>query len=362
MFLHERAEAPFYPNDLYICSHCRHVQYLVDVISAGQRREVTELTSKSTPMVEHFKSYAIDTVRDLDLHEGDLVLDIGSNDGALLQCYKDLGLQVEGVDASLHAVKAAVDGGIPTSYCEFGSRLSHMLSRTPKLITANRVIANVPDVNDFLGGVRNLMATDTVFIFETGYLPDILEKNLFDTIYHEHIAYDLVWSLQMLMIRNHMQIYKVAHLDIKGGSIRCFVQRFDGGREKDGSVESMIAKERWVERPAFATMETRIKAERYSILDQLKGVTGTIAGFGASIGTITQTYAFELQNKLAYLLDDDPRHQGMFMPGTNWEVKNSTILHGETPPEAVVVFAWRYAKQIMDKHKGYKGKWVVPFS
>ena len=359
-------DAPLFDSTLMECVSCGHVQHRTVV----EPDEVAyhapdELTGDSPGMVAHLERYAADVARFLE--DGDRVVDIGSNDGTFLSLLRARAredgkeIHVLGVEPSLIPVAEAARKGIPSLPRPFGRLEAAYIGPKAKLVTANRVIANIPNLQNFVLSVRDLLTPDGVFVFETGYLPDILSKNLVDTIYHEHIAYDRVSEWAKVLPDFGLELFDVTHNNMKGGSIRCYVQRQGGPWPKvyDGWIDDKVD---------FDAFKARVNAEGQRIHAEIYGLQ-TVAGFGASVGTVTQIFQWGLQNEINYLADDNSRNWGKWVPGTWIKVHKPGFLTSHHrmgdgiphAPQAIVIFAWRYADQIMERHSEYKGKWIVPF-
>jgi len=367
--VHERQET--FPLDVFLCCACGLVQ-LLDVVDPGSIYDDYLYVTKSSPgLVEHFRSYADDVVRRLEISRGSLVVEIGSNDGTLLSCFKALGMRVVGIDPAREIARAATSEGIETIPERFSFDLAARLRRersAADVIIANNVIANIDDLRDLAAAVRELLAPEGVFVFESGYLADLVEKLVFDNIYHEHLCYHSVKPLERFFSRNGLRWFDVQHVGTKGGSIRGFVQHAAGTRTVSASVPSMIARE---DAAGFYRLETyralcdRIDRLRTTLLDVLAGLRlrgRALAGYGASHSVTTLVHHFGIGERLAFLVDDNPRKHNLYSPGHHLPVLASSALV-ERKPDYVVILPWRFADQIVGRNGAFMasgGRFIVP--
>lgn len=364
-------DQPSYPLDLYLCRHCGLAQ-IVDVIDPeilyGDYIYVTE---SSLGLADHFRNYAQSVIGRCGIKSGSLVIDIGSNDGTLLQSFRVLGMKVLGIEPATHIAAEANAKGIRTIdqflTPETASRIASEYG-CAKLITSNNVFANIDDLPSWVKAVERLLASDGVYVFESFYLSDVVKNMVFDFLYHEHLSAFSVKPIKILFERHGLVLIAVEHVATKGGSLRYFVQRPGGPMADDGSVAKFLASEnamRLYEKNtylAFAEKIDRLKTQTRGFLAQAKKNGKSIAGFGASITGTTLIYHFEIGEYLEYLVDDNPAKQGRFSPGLHLPVYPSSALN-ERHPDCIVVLAWRYAEPIMSKHKDYvvKGRqFMIP--
>ncbi len=362
---------PLIPLDLYQCQECGHVQNL-DVVNPDLLfRDYIFYTSSSVGLIKHFYQYAKDVVEKLAIEANSLVVEIGSNDGTLLKNFKDLGLRVQGIDPALEVARHANAAGLPTLPEFFTSVLAKKIGEEQglaKLIVANNVYAHSDHLADMTDGIEQLLAEDGVFVFEASYLLDIIDKFLFDTVYHEHLSYHSIASLQHFFKLHGLHFYDVEKTNSKGGSLRGFVQKIGAARKETPIISEMIKEEqrRGLHQPAiFKDYERKIQAQKEALqlyVEKAIKDKKRIVAYGASTTVITLMYHFELESKLEYLVDDNEKKHGMFSPGAHLEVKPSSILYTDKP-DIVLVLAWQYADPIMTKHQVFLeqgGTFVVP--
>ena len=367
--LHEVQE--IYPIDLFLCLDCGYAG-LNDVVAPESLfDDSAELTSMSLGVIENLGQLAKSTVDRLQPPKDSLVVDIGSNDGTLLKFYKDLGMRVLGVEPATFAADAAVKSGVPTMNAYFSAKSAQSIKDEwgqATIISANRVLANIDDMADLIEGIRILLAPEGTLVFETGYLVDIVDKDLFDTIYHEHLGYDTVKALNGYFQSHGMELTDIERIPLKGGSLRGLAQLAGGPRQISGSVAELIDFEvkLGVDRPPyfkeFTARLERAKNGLGELMSDLEAKGKTVAGYGASVGSTTEIYYFGLGDALSFLVDDDPRNQNLFSPGHHIPVLTSQALY-DRKPDYVLILAWRYTEPIVKKHQKYLdqgGHFIVP--
>ena len=350
-----------YPVDLSLCRDCGYVAltHVVNVDDIYSDR--AETTSMSLGVVEHLRRYARNVLDNIKPESGSLVIDIGSNDGTLLKFFQQSGMKVLGVDPCDYIAEIANEAGVPTLSTYFTAEVAETIKKEygpAKIILANRVFANVDNLSGFIAGVRTLLAHDGDFFFETGYLVDILENLLFDTIYHEHMGYDLVKPLAAFFPNHGMQLVDIERNQIKGGSIRGKVRHAEGPNSMVPKVSDLIAMEESIDLhhpTGYKTFNDSLhkgKHELKELIADIKGKGQTVAGFGASVGSTTEIYYFDLGGDLDFLVDDDPRNQQLFSPGHHIPVYAPQALY-DLKPDYVLILAWRYTDAIIKNHQTY---------
>jgi len=362
---------PTFPLDLYLCRACGHIQ-LLDVVDPNILfGNYVYVTSISASLVEHFREYTDELLRRANAPAGALVIDVGSNDGSLLNFFKQRGMRVLGIDAAREIAKQATESGIETIGAFFTPELARTIKQThgaASIVTANNVFAHADDLGGMAEGIRELLAPDGVFVFEVSYMVDIVEKLLFDTVYHEHLCYHSVKPLQSFLARHGMELIEIERIAMKGGSLRGTAQLAGGPRKVSTSVPEHLALEKRLrfDQPetfrAFAARIDGVKAKVLGELARLKTQGKTVAGFGASATCTTLLYHFDLGDKLGFIADDNTRKHNTFSPGFHLPVLPPQSLY-ERKPDYVVVLAWNYAQPILSKHRKFLeqgGHFIVP--
>ncbi len=365
-------EQPCFPLDVFFCEACFHVQ-LLDVVDPGVLFENYVYVSGTSPaFVKHFDNYATSVIGRFSPATGSLAVDIGSNDGTLLSAFKSRGLDVLGVDPARDIAARATEAGIETIADFFSYALAKKIVKgrgAAAFVTANNVFAHADDLKGIVEGVRGLLAPDGVFVFEVSYLADVVAGTLFDTIYHEHLAYHSVKPLQRFFENNGMRLFSAERVSSHGGSLRGMAGFADSPHDEDGSVADLIALEEDLgldRAETFVDFGHNINAlgvKLKALLARIKAEGKTIAGFGAPAKATTLMYHFGIgAAEIDFIVDDSPLKQGLYSPGTHIPVLPSEALY-ERRPDYVLILAWNFAQPIMDKHSAFLeggGRFIVP--
>ncbi len=310
------APQPAFPLDVWLCEGCGHLQ-LLDVVDPRILYAHYVYVSGTSPVfVRHFEQYAQFVRSCFSPASGSFALDIGSNDGTLLRFFKDAGHRVLGVEPAEEISEASRRAGIPTLTGFFSEALADRIVSEhgqAAVVTANNVIAHIDDLAGVMRGVQRLLAPDGVFVFEVSYLVDVLEKTLFDTIYHEHLDYHSVEPLEPFFHSCGLQLIEALRVDSHGGSLRGVVQLAGGPRKVGASVGALIAAERAIgvrQAETFRTFGARIAkvgSELTALLARLKREGKRIAGFGAPAKATTLLYHLGITPQLVdFIVDDSP--------------------------------------------------------
>lgn len=269
---------PRFPMDLYQCDACGHVQ-LLDVVSPDVLfKDYFYNTSDSPGLVEHFRKYVEALATRFAPQAGELAVDIGSNDGTVLRFWRDRGLRVCGVDPAERIAAEATARGLPTRCAYFNAELGRSLRAeigAARFVTANNVFAHADDLPGILDGVRELLDDRGVFVFEVSYLVDIIERKLFDTVYHEHLCYHSIGPLVKFFHAHGMELFDVERIATKGGSIRVFAQHRGGKRPTAPVVDELLTGERAIaldQGAPFPTLVAALQKNKQELHRQLAAV------------------------------------------------------------------------------------------
>lgn len=358
----------FFPLELSFCDGCGFVQ-LTHVVSPELLfRDYVYVSSTSPVFVEHFRQLAAAIINRFKLQPNSLVADIGSNDGVLLRPFKDNGMKVLGIDPAEKIAALATKSGIETLPVFFTPTVAKDIVKKygkANVITATSVFSHVDDLDGFVNGVGELLADDGVFVIEVYYLYELLEKNLFDTIYHEHLSYFTAATMARLMQRLGMQVFDVEETDTHGGSLRVFAQKAGGSHRVEDSVKKFIAMEaarRLGEAATYVEFAEKIEQNKQKLrqlLQELKSKGKSIVGYGAPAKGNTLLNYFGIgPETLDYIVDDSPWKQGLYTPGTHIPVVGFGELN-KRRPDYILVLAWNFAEAIMRKCSGFTN-FIIP--
>lgn len=370
-YLSTRQPQQRFALSLHLCGGCGNVQ-IEDVVNPDLLfRQYTYSTTSSLGLVEHFRKYAAEIAAHAGLAVGALVADIGSNDGSLLKAFAERGCRVVGIDPAVEIAARATAEGVPTVPEYFTPNVAARIRDQhgpAKLVTANNVFAHSDQLPAMADGVRVLLDRDGMFTFEVSYLLDIVQKMLFDTVYHEHLCYHSVRSLKAFFARHGLQLIDARRISTKGGSLRGTVQLAGGPRPVSPEVARLIEWEtltRLHSTETFRAYTRRIETAKEqfgALLDRCRATGKVVAGYGASPTVTTLIDQFDLADRLDFLVDDNPVKQHTFSPGHHLPVYPSDAIY-EREADVVAVLAWQYAAPITAKHRKLTesgGRFVVP--
>ncbi len=352
--------------DLNRCLKCKFVQ-LSNVIDPKKvYGEYLYVTKTSLGLQNHFYNLGKKLIRQKIVNQNSKILEIGSNDGTLLEFFHKKSSLIIGVDPAAHLFQ---NNNIKNIKGLFSYELSQkILKRYGNFdtIIANNVIANIDNLKDIFKGIDEILSKDGHLIIETFALYGILKNNLIDNIYHEHLSYFSIKTFQKFAKNYDLSLKSVEFLKVKGGSLRLIFQKKK--IIKNRNVEKIINKENIILKNVdkkFKNLQklnfdNKIKINK--IIDKCLSKGLKIFGFGASVGTTTLVYDFELDKKIEYIFDNEKKRFNLYMPGTNIKVLNPNYLK-KINVDYIIIFAWRYAKQILLRNKklfSKKTKFVVP--
>jgi len=361
----EVADEKRYPLDVYFCRNCSLVQ-LLDVVFPEElfHSEYAYFSSASVPLVRHFERYAED-IKKSYLSQGDLVVDIGSNDGVLLQFFSSEH-RVLGIEPSGNVALLAQEKGIETVVDFFTTDLAKQLAVShgkAKVICANNVFAHIDNIAEVIEAVKILLVDNGVYVFEAHYIMDLIEKVEFDTVYHEHLCYYSVKALKYLFDKFDMEIFDVQRVEQHGGSIRVFVCNKSAYSART-AVEELIQLEEKVglhDENVFLKFQTKVEAVRNELIHLVKTFNAEgkrIVGYGAPAkGNTLLNFCGFTANDLEYITDTTPQKIGLLTPGSHIPVVTPDMLK-QAPPDYVLLLAWNYRDFILEKEKDLRTRGV----
>ena len=361
-----------FPLACTFCHACGFVG-LLDIVSPELLfGNYVYVSSTSPTFVAHFEEFAGSVSQRFAFPAGSLILDIGSNDGILLRPFKGRGWRVLGVDPATAIAAQANENGITTIPAFFTPGLAHTVRVTSgkaHVISATSVFPHIDDLDSVIAGVKDLLHDNGVFIIEAYYLPDIVEKRLFDTIYHEHLSYFTVKTLATLLARLGMEMFDAEKTDTHGGSLRAFIQKKNGPHAICAAVAQFIANENRARMGdietfrAFARTIEENKRNLTGLLSDLKRQEKRIAAYGAAAKGNTLLNYFGIgADVISYVVDDSPWKQGLYTPGMKIPVVAAEALES-MPPDYLLILAWNFAEPIMRKCSAFRergGKFIIP--
>jgi novobiocin biosynthesis protein NovU/D-mycarose 3-C-methyltransferase len=355
-------EGERFPLAVTSCRRCELSQLTVVVDPPEMFEYYRYVTGANQPLVKHFQSLAttIAARASLSYRHNPLCVDIGSNDGTLLSFLKEWGARVVGVDPAQNLAAIANSAGIPTYPRFFGKAAAEAVVADhgqATVITACNVFAHCPDIHDVMAGVRHLLAKDGIFIIEAPGLLEMLTQGTFDLIYHEHVSYLSLRPLMKLFDQYGMEIVDVQEVEVHGGSIRVFAKYAGEGNPVNARVYDRADREVILAHSdtylAFADRAARVRSGLVQEIGRYKRVIGHGAPAKA---TVLINYCKLSSNDVAYIVDDAPIKQGMYVPGSDIKIVGAQDDDGDH--DAVIVFPWNMADYIINKRG--KGQYIVP--
>ncbi|MEE2745755.1 MAG: class I SAM-dependent methyltransferase [Pseudomonadota bacterium] len=362
---------PMYPLVVGCCQSCGHVQLINRVNPDTMFEDYLYISSLSTTLVEHLNQLAETVVKKFNLKRGELVVDVGSNDGTLLKAFKKKGQNTIGVDPAKNLISLAEENGIETVNAYFGfdsaRRITEQYGKA-SIITATNVFPHIHDFSEFVKGINLLLSPGGALVIEAHYLNDLITKCAFDTIYHEHVSFWSVSGAKTMFNRHGFEIVDVECLPIHHGQIRVFGKRMEEA-EPSQNVYSILSKEKkdklidLVTLQEFAENVAKIRESIIDTLARLRKENKVVVGYGAPAkGNTLLTYLGIGRSKLPYIADKSPLKQGKFTPGTHIPVVKPEVIFREQP-DYVLILAWNFADEIireLDSYRRQGGKFILP--
>jgi C-methyltransferase C-terminal domain/Putative zinc binding domain/Methyltransferase domain len=363
----------FYPLHVYICDQCYLAQLEEYVAVEDIFAEYAYFSSYSDSWVEHSRRYAVTVAKRFALGPESQVIELASNDGYLLQHFLPLGVPVLGVEPAANIAKAAVAKGIPTLIQFFNTANARKMVNNGSqadLLIGNNVLAQVPDLNDFVGGLKILLKPHGVITMEFPHLLELIRQNQFDTIYHEHFSYFSFLTAERIFARHGIVLFDVEILPTHGGSLRIFGRHAeDATRPVTAAVQSIKAAEcaaGMERRETYATFSEQVKETKRRLLDFLIAARREgkqVVGYGApGKGNTLLNYCGIRTDFLDYTVDRNTYKQGKFLPGTRIPIFAPEKIR-ETRPDYVLVLPWNLKDEIMGQLsyiREWGGSFVVP--
>jgi SAM-dependent methyltransferase len=363
----------FYPLHAHVCGECLLVQ--LEQFETPDRifSEYAYFSSYSDSWLAHAERYAAAMIARFGIGASSRVVEIASNDGYLLQYFKKRGVPVLGVEPAANVARAAEERGIPTRVEFFGAACAARLAAAGQqadLAVANNVLAHVPDLNDFVEGLRILLAPGGVVTCEFPHLLRLFLGNQFDTIYHEHFSYFSLLAAQRVFAAHALTLFDVEELPTHGGSLRVFLRHAgEASPARTGHVAKVLSDERAaglhdVER--YAGFQERVSETKRELLDFLvraKRAGKRIAAYGAAAkGNTLLNYCGVRGDFIDYVADRSPHKQGRYLPGTHLPIAPPERI-GETRPDYLLILPWNIRDEVMEQNafiRKWGGKFVVP--
>jgi len=362
---------PTFPLAVAFCRVCYLVQ-ITDLVPPEQLfTEYLYFSSYSESFLAHARLMTESLIRQFKLGVDSRVLEVGSNDGYLLQNFRQRGIPVLGIEPAKNIAKEAERRGIPTQNSFFGTSLvENILARFGQvdIIIGNNVLAHVPTINDFLRAVKACLKPGGVAVFEFPHVKELIEKTEFDTIYHEHVFYYSFSAIKTLAERAELEVFDVSRQSIHGGSLRIFIQA-RGARLVTEAVGAILSQEKeagLTRFEHFATFGRDVAALKQKLCSMLRGLKAggkRLAAYGAPAkGNTLLNFCGLGADILEFTVDRSPHKQGLFLPGSRLPIRRPVDLLTELP-DYTLILPWNLAPEIIAQQEGYLnrgGKFITP--
>jgi len=358
----------FYPLKIFVCSECKLVQ--VDEYKKSDDifdNDYAYFSSYSTSWLAHAKEYVESMTKRLSLDENSQVTEIASNDGYLLQFFQEKNIPCIGIEPTSNTAAVAREKGIDVIGDFFGSTLAKTLDKSD-LILGKNVLAHVPDINDFVKGLKTALKPYGTVTMEFPHLLNLIKENQFDTIYHEHFSYLSFYTVQKIFINQGLKLYDVEKYPTHGGSIRIFATHQDNSMEILPNVENMLKEEESFGLfdieiyKGFQEKTDKVKNDLLDFLIQAKKENKTVVGYGAAAkGNTLLNYAGVKNDLIDFVVDKSPYKQGKYLPASHIPILDEEALR-QSKPAYVLILPWNLKDEVVDQLsyiKQWGGRFVV---
>jgi SAM-dependent methyltransferase len=365
-------QEPMYSLHARVCGDCFLVQ-VDSVVPAGEIFEhYAYFSSYSTTWVEHARQFTEMAQERFDLGAESKVVEIASNDGYLLRYFVDRGIPCLGIEPAQNVAATAIEAGIPTEVRFFGQETAgDLVDRgwAADLVIANNVLAHVPDLNDFVAGLKRLVKPTGVISIEFPHLLRLIGEVQFDTIYHEHYSYFSLVSLEKIFAAHGLQLFDVEELATHGGSLRIFAGHADSPQIERQTLQTVRAAEQQAQLDqlegyaGFQQQVDRVSQQLVQFLQFAKENDKRVAAYGAAAkGNTLLNYCCVTSALIEYVVDRNPHKQGLYLPGSHLPIHPPEHVF-ETKPDYLLILPWNLASEIQESMQGisqWGGRFVIP--
>ena len=363
----------YYPLHVWVCEKCLLVQLEEYEKAENIFSDYPYFSSFSDSWLKHAEKYCEKMTARFGLSAQSLVVEVASNDGYLLQYFVRRSVPVLGIEPAANVAKVAVEKGVPTLIRFFGTEMARDLAaegRCADLVLGNNVLAQVPDLNDFVEGLKILLKPQGVLTLEFPHLLRLIERNEFDTIYHEHFSYFSMLTTARILESHSLKVFDVDELPTHGGSLRVYACRLeDETHEVKRTVQDLIAEEKKAgldSAEGYTNFARQVKETKFALVEFLISAARegkSVAGYGAPGKSATLLHYCGIgKDLIAYTVDRSPYKQGRFLPGSRIPIYPPERIR-ETKPDYVVILPWNLKDEIMEQLqyiREWGGKFVVP--
>lgn len=364
----------FYPLKIYTCHHCFLVQ--VDEYKKSDaifNSDYVYFSSYSTSWLKHAKDYTDKMTQRFGLHHTSKVIEIASNDGYLLQYFLEKKIPVLGIEPTANTADVAIQKGIDTVVDFFGVKLAHELiskNISADLLLGNNVLAHVPDIIDFVGGMKIILAPTGAITMEFPHLMQLVDNNQFDTIYHEHFSYLSFGTVQKIFASQGLELFDVEEIPTHGGSLRIYAKHMqDRSKQISDNVAALLKKEAdkgldsLTYYDNFQSKALKVKIDLTEFLMECKKKNKKVAAYGAAAkGNTLLNYCGIKNDLISYVIDANPHKQNKWMPASHIPVVHESHLKNDRP-DYIIILPWNLKEEITQQlsyvHQ-WGGQFIVP--
>ncbi len=357
---------PYYPLHVNVCEHCMLVQLEEFESPENIFSDYAYFSSYSSSWLQHAKAYSEMMIKRFGFNQEHQIIEVASNDGYLLQYFKHKDIPVLGIEPAANVAQVAIDKGIKTWVKFFGVSTAIELKKNKSqgdLILGNNVLAHVPDLNDFVAGLKIALKDKGIITMEFPHLLQLMQNNQYDTIYHEHFSYFSFYTVNQVFSKHSLRIFDIEQLSTHGGSLRIFVCHDNNLRFSQNQNVATIQKlEQQVgleNLDAYLGFSKQVEESKRTLLDfmiKIKQDGKTIVGYGAPAkGNTLLNYCGIGTDFLDYTVDLSPYKQASFLPGTHIPIYSPDRL-AETQPDYILILPWNLKDEI-SKQLAYTQEW-----
>lgn len=364
---------PFYPLHAYVCDKCFLVQLEQFETPDEIFSDYAYFSSYSESWLTHTREYSLHMMDSFAMNTDWKVIELASNDGYLLRNFKDAGIPVLGIEPAENVAAVANEAGIPTMVKFFGTQTATELLKEgihADLLIGNNVLAHVPDLNDFVAGMKLLLSDNGIITMEFPHLEKLMKDNQFDTIYHEHFSYFSFTTVEQVFAKHGLTIFDVKELPTHGGSLRIYARHVENNlREVSDSVKRLRDREKnngFTMLDIYRDFGEKVRETKRKLLDyliRLKREGKHIVGYGAPAkGNTLLNYCGIRTDFIDYTVDISPHKQGLYLPGTHIPVHPPDRIE-ETRPDYILILPWNLKDEIMQQVsyiRDWEGRFIVP--
>lgn len=364
-----------YPLKVQFCPDCYLVQVNTIVPTEVLYKDYFYFSSAIGTLVDHFKAYAQELAKQYKKPADRLVVEIGCNDGVFLKPLSHQGFKVVGVDPAENVVRPLLKQGMQIEVSGFDEKVALKIKKNhgqADIMVSSNSFAHIDDIHAVVRGIKTLLAPDGFFAFEVHYLGVLLPEKQYDMMYHDHMSYYTLLTLEKFFGQFDMEVFEVKPIPIHAGSRRFYVQhKKTGGRPVSARVKKMRMAEIALGLDTLVTYQNfyqsidKTRRDLMALLTKLKKQGKTVVGYGASgRGTQVMSFCGITDNHLDYVVDDAPAKEGAFTPGNHLKIRASDIMHDpKKRPDYALLFAWSFAEEIKKKNTDYiesGGAFITP--